>query len=126
LSFNNIISMLPRCRSHALRSLAVTSVERASIAPDIPTITEAGVAGYDMTNWTGIAGPRGMDVATTRRLSAAVIAAVKSAPVRDAFAAQGIIPCGGSAEEFSAFIRGETEKWRTIIAQLRGAGVNRD
>jgi tripartite-type tricarboxylate transporter receptor subunit TctC len=121
LSVNNIISMLPRCRSHALRALAVTSVERASIAPDIPTITEAGVAGYDMTNWTGIAGPRGMDVATTRRLTAAVTAAVRSAPVNEALAAQGIIPCGGGADEFSAFIRNETAKWETIVAQLREA-----
>lgn len=122
VSFNNIVSMLPRCGSGKLRALAVSSHERAGIAPDIPTIEEAGVAGYDMTNWVGIAGPRGLPVATTRRLSAAVAAAVRSAGVSAALRAQGIIPCGGTAPEFAAFIVGETAKWRPIVAHLRAAG----
>lgn len=122
LSFNNIISMLPRCRSGALCALAVSSNERAPSAPDIPTLAESGVAGYDMTNWVGIVAPRGMATATTRRLSSAVAAAVRSADVSSQFVAQGIIPCGGSAPEFADFIDAETEKWRPIVAQLRASG----
>jgi tripartite-type tricarboxylate transporter receptor subunit TctC len=121
LSFNNIISMLPRCRSGALRVLAVSSIERSSIAPDIPTIAESGVAGYEMTNWVGIVGPRGLPESTTRRLSAAVTAAVRSGRVSAALAAQGIIPCGDTAAAFASFIRDETENWRSVIAQLRDA-----
>ena len=121
LSFNNIISMLPRCRSGKLRALAVTSRERAAIAPDIPTLEESGIAGYDMTNWVGIAGPRGMDEATAARLSGAVAAAVRSERVSTALRAQGIIPCGSTGKEFAAFVRGETEKWRPVVAQVRNA-----
>ena len=121
LSFNNIISMLPRCRSRKLHALAVTSHERALIAPDIPTMEECGVAGYDMTNWVGIAGPRGMDEATAARLSGTITAAVRSERVSTAMRAQGIIPCGSTGEEFAAFVRGETEKWRPVVAQVRDA-----
>lgn len=121
LSFNNIISMLPRCRRGALRALGVSSIERAPIAPDIPAIAEAGLGGYDMTNWTGIVGPRGMTDTTARRLNAAVDKAVKSPRVSAELSGQGIIPCGGTADEFTAFIRGETEKWRPIVTQLRAA-----
>ncbi len=124
LSFNNIISMLPRCRSGKLRALGVSSRERSAIAPDIPAIEESGVAGYEMSNWVGIGGPRGMDEATADRLSAAVAAAVGSARVSAALSAQGIIPCGGSSREFASFILGETEKWRPIVAQLNAAGRN--
>ena len=120
LSFNNIISMLPRCRSGKLRALGVSSNERSAIAPDVPTIAEAGVAGYEMSNWVGIAGPCGMPEATTNRLSAAVATAVRSEHVSAELLAQGIIPCGGTAQEFASFILGETEKWRPIVAQLHG------
>jgi tripartite-type tricarboxylate transporter receptor subunit TctC len=123
LSFNNIISMLPRCRSGALRALAVSSSERSPIAPDIPTIAQSGVAGYDMTNWTGIAGPRGMAEETVRRLSAAVALALRSESVSTALAAQGIVACGGTPEAFASFIRAETEKWRPVVARLRDAAA---
>ncbi len=119
LSFNNIISMLPRCRSGKLRALAVSSRERAAIAAEIPTLEECGVSGYDMTNWVGLAGPYGMTEATTQRLGEAVTAAVRSAGVSVALREQGIIPCGGTSQEFAAFIWSETEKWRPIVAQLR-------
>ncbi len=122
LSFNNIISMLPRCRSGKLRALGVSSNERSAIAPEIPTIAEAGVTGYEMTNWTGIAGPCGIPEATTGRLSAAVTATVRSERVSAALRAQGIIPCGGTSREFASFILGETEKWRPIVAHLSSGG----
>ena len=122
LSFNNIISMLPRCRSGKLRALAVTSRERSAIAPDIPTIEESSVAGYGMSNWVGIAGPCGIPEATVSRLSAAITAVVRSERVSAALRAQGIIPCGGTAQEFASFILGETEKWRPIVAQLHNGG----
>ncbi|HEV7822294.1 MAG TPA: tripartite tricarboxylate transporter substrate-binding protein, partial [Burkholderiales bacterium] len=96
-----------------------SSHERASIASDIPTLDECGVTGYDMTNWVGIAGPYGMAEAMTHRLSEAVTAAVRSAPVSAAMREQGIIPSGGTSQEFAAFIWGETEKWRPVVTQLR-------
>jgi tripartite-type tricarboxylate transporter receptor subunit TctC len=120
LSFNNIISMLPRCRSGKLRALGVSSNERAAIAPDIPTLSEAGVAGYEMSNWVGLAGPCGISDAMTRRLSSAVAAAVRSDEVGAALRARGIIPCGSTSAGFASFILSETEKWQPIVAQLSG------
>ena len=122
LSFNNIISMLPRCRSGKLRALGVSSSERSEIAPEVPTIAEAGVTGYEMSNWVGIAGPCGLPEATTSRLNAAVTAAVRSDRVSAELRAQGIIPCGGTAQEFASLILGETEKWRPIVAELHSGG----
>ena len=118
LSFNNIISMLPRCRAGKLRALAVSSSGRAPIAPDIPTLGEAGVAGYEMTNWTGIVGPRSMTASTIIRWNAAVAAAVKSDRVSAGFRAQGIVPRCGTADEFAAFMSAELERWRDFAALL--------
>lgn len=120
-SFNNIISMLPRCRSGALTALAVSSRERASIAADIPTIAECGAAGYDMTNWTGIVAPRGMVPELASRLSAAIDVAVRSESVSAALRAQGIAPCGGTAEEFAAFISSERERWQPVLGAIRAS-----
>jgi tripartite-type tricarboxylate transporter receptor subunit TctC len=125
LSFNNIISMLPRCRSGALNALAVTSHERSPVAPEIPTLAESGVAGYAMTNWTGIAGPRGMTQSTVSRLTAAITAAVRSERVSTELAAQGIVAGGGTPEAFASFVRAETEKWRPVVAELNDAAAVR-
>ncbi len=119
LSFNNVISMLPQCRSGALTALAVSSRERAAIAPEIPTLAECGVAGYDMTNWTGIVGPRGMPREIARRLAAAVDAAVRSQQASAELKAQGIVPCGGTAEDFAAFMCREREQWQPMLGEIR-------
>lgn len=123
LSFNNIISMLPHCRSGALNALAVTSSDRTALAPEVPALAECGVSGYDMTNWTGITAPRGMDDHTAQRLNAAIDAAVRSARVKSAFEAQGILPCGGSRQEFAGFMRGEAARWEPMLDAIRAGSA---
>ena len=121
LSFNNLISMLPRCRRGVLRSLAVSSFERSAAAPEIPTIAESGVPGYEVTNWAGIVAPRATPEKCLEELSNAVTAAVRSDAVRAALLAAGITPCGGTPQQFSSFMASEVERWRTVVSRLRPA-----
>jgi tripartite-type tricarboxylate transporter receptor subunit TctC len=122
LSFNNLISMLPRCRRGVLRALAVSSAERSAVAPEIPTIAESGVAGYEMTNWVGIVAPRATPQNCVDELSNAITTAVNSDAVRAAFLAQGITPCGGTPQHFASFMASEVERWRAIASRLQPAG----
>jgi tripartite-type tricarboxylate transporter receptor subunit TctC len=118
LSFNNLISMLPRCRRGALRALAVSSARRMAAAPDIPTIAEAGVPGYEVTNWVGIVAPRATDPALVAELSNAVNAALESDAVTSALLADGVTPCGGAPEVFASFMAAELKRWQRIAARL--------
>ena len=79
LSFNNIASMLPRCRSGALTALGVSSSARSAAAPDIPTIAECGVAGYEMSNWTGIVAPAATPPEVVAELGVAIGTALAGA-----------------------------------------------
>ena len=118
LSFNNLISMLPRCRRGTLRALAVSSAGRIEAAPDIPTIAESGVPGYEVTNWVGIVAPRAMDPALLVELSNAVTAAVESDAVTSALRADGVVPCGGAPEVFASFMASELKRWQRIAARF--------
>ena len=118
VSFNNLISMLPRCRRGSLRALAVSSADRIAAAPDIPTIAESGVPGYEVTNWVGIVAPPAMDPALLAELGNAVSAAVESDAVSSVLRADGVVPCGGAPEVFASFMAAELKRWRSIAARL--------
>ncbi|HEV2008646.1 MAG TPA: tripartite tricarboxylate transporter substrate-binding protein [Burkholderiales bacterium] len=121
LSFNNLISMLPRCRRGVLRALAVSSAERSAVAPEIPTIAESGVRGYEVTNWVGIVAPRATPQICLDELSDAITAAVRSDAVRAALLAAGVTPCGGTPQFFASFMASEVERWRAIASRLQPA-----
>jgi len=119
LSFNNMMSMLPRCTRRALRALAVTSATRSGIAPDIPTIAESGLTGYEVVNWLGIVAPKATPESIVARISDAVRAAVQFDPVRNALRSAGIVPCGSTSGEFGQFIAGEIERWGPVVKRFR-------
>jgi tripartite-type tricarboxylate transporter receptor subunit TctC len=121
LSFNNIASMLPRCRRGALIALGLSSAQRSTAAPDIPAIAEAGVAGYEMSNWTGLVAPPATPRHLIERLNAAVNAAIGSTQVVTSLAAQGIAPRGGSPELLSQFMADERTRWAPVVARLKQA-----
>lgn len=121
LSFNNLISMLPRCRLGALRALAVSSVERSAIAPDIPTIAECGVPGYEVTNWVGVVAPWATPANCIDELSCAVTAVVQSDTVKAALARAGAMSYGGAPQEFATFMAAEVERWRPVVERFRHA-----
>src|SRR6185369_10725065 len=97
-----------------LKALAVTQPTRAAIAPDVPTMIEAGVEGYSAGIWMGILAPAGTPRDIVEKLSRAANEAVKSAEVLALLKTQGIDPLGGSPEEFARFIGDELKKWASV------------
>lgn len=118
LSFNNIASMLPRCKRGALIALGLSTALRSAAAPELPTLAEAGVPGYEMSNWTGIVAPPATPPDVAAGLSEAFAAALRAPRTSALLAAQGITPRGTSAHEFTEFITAERERWRGVVARL--------
>lgn len=123
LSFNNMMSMLPRCNGGALKALAVTSARRSAAAEDLATIAEAGLAGYDISNWLGLVAPKATSSTVIGALREATSAALATAEVGNAFRAAGVTPCGGTAAEFAEFIAREITRWGPVVARFREKDV---
>ncbi|OGA51431.1 MAG: hypothetical protein A3F74_25665 [Betaproteobacteria bacterium RIFCSPLOWO2_12_FULL_62_58] len=117
----NILSTLPLVKSGRVRAYGVTSAKRASGAPDIPTIAEAGVPGYEAVTWFGLLAPAGTPREIVSRLHADVVRALQDPAVKKRFIDDGAEPTpSGSPEEFAALIRAEIAKWARVI---RDAGI---
>ena len=116
----NTLMAVPFIRNGTLRALGVTSSGRTASAPDIPTIDEAGVPGYEAVQWYGILAPAGTPRELVTTLHGAIVRALKDPGVRKLLMNDGAEPIGTSPEEFSDFIRSEMEKWAKII---RNAGI---
>jgi tripartite-type tricarboxylate transporter receptor subunit TctC len=113
--FDNAPSSLPFVRDGKLRALAVTSTKRLPNLPDIPTLEEAGVSGYESLSWSGIVAPAGTPRAIVAKLNAAIERILKTDDVRRRFAEMGVEPVGGTPEDFAAHIRAESDKWGKLI-----------
>ena len=111
LVFENMSSVLPHVRSGKLRGLGVSTINRAKAAPDIPTLDEAGIAGYDASFPGGYAVPAGVSREIVLRLNAEINKALKSRNVIERFEATGVVVGGGTPEQFAELIRSETAKW---------------
>ncbi len=112
---HNSAPMLPHVRAGRVRGIAVTSIKRAPAMPDLPTVAESGVPGYEIAPWGGIMAPAGLPRPLLDRLNKEFNIALNSKPVQDAYLASGVDPQGGTAEQFTAFLRAETEKWSKVI-----------
>jgi len=123
LSFPNLPSALPLVKSGQLRALGVTTDKRSSAAPQIPSIAEAGVPGYDMSTWYGLVGPARLPPEITQRLNRELQAVLQLPSFRERLLVQGAEPTPGTAEEFGRFLVSEIERWRVLIRQ---AGVTLD
>jgi len=117
--FDNIVTTLKLARSGKLRALAVTTTTRSSAAPDIPTMDEAGVPGYDANAWFGVFAPAGTPPAVISRLHAEITKILKEPRVRDTLLALGAEPVGSTPKEFGAFFRNEVEKWGKVIRDAK-------
>ena len=117
----NILSSLPHVRAGKLRAYGVTSAKRSPGAPEIPTIAEAGLPGYDAVTWFGVLAPTGTPRAIVTLLHTNVVRAVNDAGVRKRFVDDGADPSpSASPEAFAVLIRGEVRKWAKVI---RDAGI---
>ena len=115
LVFNGIPSSMPHHRSGRVRALAVTTPERSAVAPELPTMTEAGFRGAEATSWTGILVPSGTPLPVIATLNAAFVKALRFPDVTARLAADGAIAVGSSATEFSAYIQSELVKWARVV-----------
>jgi tripartite-type tricarboxylate transporter receptor subunit TctC len=113
-------SSLPQVRAGKLRVLGVTSIKRASGTPDIPTIAESGVPGFDASFWFGIVAPAGTPKAIVQKLSGEINEILKLPALRDRFKSDGVEVTGSTPEEMAAQIQADTPRWTEI---QRKAGV---
>jgi tripartite-type tricarboxylate transporter receptor subunit TctC len=113
--FSGIVSELPHVKSGRLRVLAVTSAGRSSVLPSVPTISEAGVRGYDVTVWHGWVAPARTPAAVVNRLNAELVKAVRSPDVAASLAEQGEEPAGGTPEQFRQLITAEIPRWSSVV-----------
>lgn len=116
--FHNIAPILPHVRGGRVRALAVTTLKRVSSVPDLPTVAESGVPGFEIAPWGGIIAPAGIPRAVLHRLNAEFNIALKSNTVQDTYRNAGVEPQGGTPEQFTEHVRKETEKWGGLIRRL--------
>lgn len=114
LIFDNIVTGLQHARTGSVRLLAVCTEQRSSLVPDVPTMAEAGVPGYESSAWFGLLAPAGLPPATVARINAEVGAALAAPDVRERFAAAGAETVGGTPESFAQRIHAEREKWARV------------
>ncbi len=115
LIFGSVSTTLQHIKSGRLRGLAVTTSKRISAMPELPTIAESGVPGYDVILWHGLVGPKGMPKAVVDRLNSEAAQILKSKAMEDLLAADGVTPAGGTPEQFQALIKSDIERWRKVV-----------
>jgi tripartite-type tricarboxylate transporter receptor subunit TctC len=123
IMFASLVSALPHVRQNRLRALGVTSLKRARALPDLPTINESGLRGYDVAVWMGIVAPAGTASAVIAQLNRQVAAVLQTPDIRERLAVHGLEAITNSPAEFGAYIAAEERKWAAVIRQ---AGVVAD
>ncbi|MGE0801222.1 MAG: tripartite tricarboxylate transporter substrate binding protein [Lautropia sp.] len=121
LFFNNSFTAMPMIGAGRLRALAVTTAARSPLLPDVPTVAESGLAGFDATGWLGILAPAGTPPGIVAKLQKDIAAALGSKEVSAKLNAEGMEPVGSSIGEFGDFLKSETMKWSKVVkeAQLK-------
>lgn len=115
VAFSTAPVAVPHIKSGRLRALAVSSAKRNPALPDVPTVAESGVAGYDMINWYGTVVPAGTPAVAINRLNAEINKALQLPDVQQRLAGLGADPLGGSAADFGAYIKSEIAKYTKVV-----------
>jgi len=118
--FAVIGSALPQVRAGKLKTLGVTSAKRTTLAPDLPTIAESGVPGYEAITWYGVLTPRGTPQPIISLLNGEIVTLLKNNDFRERLANMGVEPVISTPPQFSAFLRDEVAKWTRVI---KDAGI---
>ena len=121
MMFDSRPTVLPHLHAGTLRALAVTSLARAPSAPEVPTMDEAGLRGFEATAWFGLYGPGGMPAPLADALNAEAVTALGEGGMRERLARQGAEPGQMDRAAFTAFVVAETRKWAVVVerAQVR-------
>jgi tripartite-type tricarboxylate transporter receptor subunit TctC len=123
MMFFTVSAALPLMNSGRLKCLAIASTRRSLLAPDIPTVSEAGLPGFEATTWFGVMAPRGTAPNSVGKLHAAFTAALKQPDVRDRVLKQGFDIAGSDPAEFAAYVKAEIPKWANVV-KASGASVD--
>jgi len=123
LMLENIPSTLPFVRSGRLRALAVSGLARSPLAPDLPTLDEAGLKGYEIVGWNGLFVPAGTPRAIIAKLHAETVKALSHANVKERLATMGAEGVGSTPEQFAAFVKAEISKWAKVV---KDAGLKQE
>jgi tripartite-type tricarboxylate transporter receptor subunit TctC len=123
LVFGAVPVTLPHVKAGRLRALAVTTNKRIAAAPDLPTVEEVGYPGYEVTNWHGLLGPKGLPRGIVERLNKEIGEVVKSEEMKKNLTAEGLEPAGGSPERFGQILKSEMARWAKVVQQ---AGIKID
>ncbi len=113
--FATTSTSLQHIRSGKLRALAVTTAKRSALVPELPTMIEAGMPGFEVNNWYGLVAPAKVPADIIATLNRQVRVALESPEVKDSMVKQGLDPAGGTPEEFGAYIKSELAKWAKVI-----------
>ncbi len=117
VSVNPLPEVVGQIEGNAVRALAVTTAQRSKALPDVPTVAEAGLPGYDASVWWGFLGPAGMAPDVVAKINADLAAALKDPVVVTALDKMGATPVGSSPREFGAFMRAEATKWEPVLKE---------
>jgi len=117
LIFGSVSTTLQFIKSGRLRGLAVTTARRISALPDLPTVAEAGVPGYEVVLWHGLVAPKGVPRPIVDRLNREANQVLKAKEMEDLLATDGVAPAGGTPEQFRALIKADIERWRRVVKQ---------
>jgi tripartite-type tricarboxylate transporter receptor subunit TctC len=117
MSFNPLPEVVGQLAGGAVRAIAVTTSARSKVLPDVPTVAESGVAGYDASVWWGFLGPAGMAPELVEKINTDLATALKDPVVLAALEKLGATPVGSSAKDFDAFMHAEADKWGPVLKQ---------
>jgi tripartite-type tricarboxylate transporter receptor subunit TctC len=117
MMFDNLPSALPHIRSGRVHALGVTSAQRSPVLPDVPSIAESGVPGYDVSSWLGLMGPAGMPSDIVQQLYAQAKTAFASQEVKDKLLGMGAVPNVLAPAEFTTFYEDELARWADVVAR---------
>jgi tripartite-type tricarboxylate transporter receptor subunit TctC len=123
MTFDNITTAWTLAKGGKLRALGVTTAKRSPAAPDVPTIAEAGIVGYEIGSWQGVFAPAGTPAAIVKRLNTEIVKIINMPDVQEKLLALGAEPVGNSTEEFTAFVKTEVVKWGDVVKKS-GAKVD--
>ena len=123
MMFDAVTTMAPMVKSGQLKALGTTGTVRSSVLPNVPTVAEAGVPGYEATIWLGIMAPAGTPKAIVDKLNAEINRVINKAEIKDAWARQGATPMNMSPEQFGRYLRDDIEKWAKVV-KVSGATVD--
>ena len=124
MMFDAITTMAPHVQAGKLRALGTSGKARSSVLPQVPTVSEAGVAGYEAVIWLGIMAPAATPRAVVERLNAEITKATGTAEMKEAWGKQGAVAMGMSPDEFARFMREDIEKWARVV-KVSGAQPDR-